>query len=231
VKTQQLRTGGDNPELRKILNLHWPISGRAGQSAHILLIEDNPGDADLVRVHLLEANSDLPVSCVNRLSDGLVSLGNDPPVVVLLDLDLPDSKGAETFRKILNEAPGIPVVILSGQYDEEFAASAIHQGVQDYLVKGTFDEKQLIHALRYAIERQAGTLLKTARAAAISKGRYYTKKPIKGATAFTCSFCEHSVTTRGFNNSGGNRRTQAVATMNRHVSLFHTDQQPVLKHT
>jgi DNA-binding response OmpR family regulator len=216
-------TGGDDPDLGRTLNLHHPIAGRAGHSAHILLIEDNPGDADLIRIRLVEAHSDLPVCCVNRLSDGLACLSNDPPAVVLLDLDLPDCKGAETFRRILNKAPGIPVVILSGQYDEEFAAKAVHQGVQDYLVKGTFDDKQLLHALRYAIERHAGTLLKTARDAAIAKGQYYTKKPIKGATAFTCSFCEHCVTTLGFDNSGGNRRTQAVTTMNRHVSLFHGD--------
>ena len=125
------------------------------QATHVLLIEDNPGDADLVRLRLVEANSDLSVSCANRLADGLVSLHEQPPSVVLLDLNLPDSHGAETFRNVLSKAPGVPVVVLSGQDDEELAMKAVHQGVQDYLVKGNFDSKQLGRVIRYAVERQA----------------------------------------------------------------------------
>ena len=124
-------------------------------STNILLIEDNQGDADLVRLRLVEGNADLAVSCADRLSTGLEALAANLPAVVLLDLNLPDSRGAETFRKVLNKAPGVPVVVLSGQDDEELAAKAVHQGVQDYLVKGAFDGKQLARAMRYAVERQA----------------------------------------------------------------------------
>ena len=85
---------------------------------HVLLIEDNPGDADLVRLRLVEGDSAISVSCVNRLEDGLASITKQPPSVVLLDLNLPDSHGADTFRKVLEKAPGMPVVILSGQDDE-----------------------------------------------------------------------------------------------------------------
>jgi signal transduction histidine kinase len=76
---------------------------------------------------------------------------------VLLDLNLPDSHGADTFRTILAKAPGVPVVILSGQDDEALATKALHQGVQDYLVKGDFTSNQLERAMRYAIERQGLT--------------------------------------------------------------------------
>ena len=75
--------------------------------------------------------------------------------MVLLDLNLPDSHGAETYRKVLEAAPGVPIVVLSGMDDEEMAVNAVHQGVQDYLVKGSFDSRQLARAMRYAIERQA----------------------------------------------------------------------------
>ncbi|HEY1801881.1 MAG TPA: ATP-binding protein [Terriglobales bacterium] len=121
----------------------------------VLLIEDNPGDADLVRLRLVESESDVEVRCVDRLSAGLQHLGDESPTLVLLDLNLPDSHGAETFRKILSKAPGVPVVVLSGQDDEELALKAVHQGVQDYLVKGEFNSTQLARAMRYAIERQA----------------------------------------------------------------------------
>ncbi len=124
-------------------------------SKHILLIEDNPGDADLIRLRLVEAHSDARVSCVDRLSTGLASILVEAPAMVLLDLNLPDSHGADTYRTILKEAPNVPVVVLSGLDDEELAVNAVHQGVQDYLIKGTFDSRQLARAMRYAIERQA----------------------------------------------------------------------------
>jgi sigma-B regulation protein RsbU (phosphoserine phosphatase) len=124
------------------------------EPAHILLIEDNPGDADLVRLRLVESNSAVQVNCVPRLSDALACLDLDTPALVLLDLNLPDSHGAETFRRIMQKAPNVPVVILSGQDDDALANKAVHLGVQDYLVKGDVTSKQLERALRYAVERQ-----------------------------------------------------------------------------
>jgi signal transduction histidine kinase len=124
-------------------------------STHVLLIEDNPGDADLVRLRLVDGKTKMDVNCVGRLSDGLASLKEQSPSVILLDLNLPDSHGAETFRKVLQQAPNVPVVILSGQDDEELAMKALHQGVQDYLVKGAFSSSSLDRAMRYAVERQA----------------------------------------------------------------------------
>jgi len=124
------------------------------EPAHVLLIEDNPGDADLVRLRLVESKSEVQVNCVPRLSDALACLDAETPSLVLLDLNLPDSHGAETFRRIMQKAPNVPVVILSGRDDEALALKAVHLGVQDYLVKGDITSKQLERALRYAVERQ-----------------------------------------------------------------------------
>jgi DNA-binding response OmpR family regulator len=122
--------------------------------AHVLLIEDNPADADLVRLRFVESQSDVKVNCVTRLSDALARLEVETPSLVLLDLNLPDSHGAETFRRIMSKAPNVPVVILSGQDDEALAIKAVHMGVQDYLIKGDITSKHLERALRYAVERQ-----------------------------------------------------------------------------
>jgi signal transduction histidine kinase len=122
--------------------------------ANVLLIEDNPGDADLVRLRLIESDPPVMVNSVARLSEALKSLAATTPSLVLLDLNLPDSKGAETFRRILEKAPNVPVVILSGQDDEAMAMKAVHNGVQDYLIKSDITSKQLERAVRYAIERQ-----------------------------------------------------------------------------
>ncbi len=121
----------------------------------ILLIEDNPGDQDLVRLRLCESQPDLKVDCVPRLADALASLERETPSLVLLDLNLPDSRGADTFRKIREKAPNVPVVVLSSQDDEALAIKAVNHGVQDYLIKGDITSKRLEQAMRYAVERQS----------------------------------------------------------------------------
>lgn len=125
------------------------------QTTHVLLIEDNPGDADLVRLRLVESHPNARVECVHRLSDALASLAGELPSLVLLDLNLPDSRGADTFRKVLENAPNVPVVVLSGQDDEVLASKAVTQGVQDYLIKGDLTGKNLERAMRHAVERQS----------------------------------------------------------------------------
>ena len=123
-------------------------------TTNVLLIEDNPGDADLVRLRLVECKTPVNVNCVTRLSAGLASLSRETPSVVLLDLNLPDSRGADTFRRVMEHAPNVPVVVLSGRDDDALAMKAVHQGVQDYLIKGDTSSKHLERAIRYAVERQ-----------------------------------------------------------------------------
>src|SRR5260370_13816642 len=101
-----------------------------------------------------KAKSDVKVNCVNRLSDGLASLTRETPTLVLLDLNLPDSHGAETFRRLMEHAPNVPVVVLSGQNDEVLAMKAVHHGVHDYQVKGNISTNNLDQTMRYAGERQ-----------------------------------------------------------------------------
>jgi len=125
------------------------------ESAHVLLIADKPGDADLIRLRLVESKCKFRVNCVPRLSDALACLDVETPSLVLLDPNLPDCRGAESFRRIMQKAPHVPVVILSGQDDEALALKAVRQGVQDCLVKGDITSKQLERAIRYAVERQA----------------------------------------------------------------------------
>jgi DNA-binding NarL/FixJ family response regulator len=122
---------------------------------HVLLIESDPGDAELVRMRLVEGDPAVRVSCVNRLADGLESMAKEPPSVVLLDLDLPDSHGADPLREVIEKAPGVPVVILLGQDDDALAMKALHQGAQDYLLKGDITSGHLERVMRHAIEQQA----------------------------------------------------------------------------
>jgi CheY-like chemotaxis protein len=115
------------------------------QSAHsirALLIEDNPGDARLIREMLREAGDTLAVvelAHVDRLARGLERLSQGDRDVVLLDLSLPDSQGFDTFTTVRAHAPDVAIVVLSGLNDENLAVRAVQEGAQDYLVKGQVD--------------------------------------------------------------------------------------------
>jgi signal transduction histidine kinase len=128
-----------------------------------LLIEDNPGDARLIREMLrdaIDANTAVTLAQVDRLAVGLEQLTTEVTDVVLLDLTLPDSQGLETFTRVHTQAPDVAIVVLSGLDDETLAVRAVQEGAQDYLVKGQVDGGAILRSMRYAIERQR---LETAR--------------------------------------------------------------------
>jgi signal transduction histidine kinase len=119
-----------------------------------LLIEDNAGDARLIREMLRADTSAVELVQADRLAAGLATVMSDPPDVILLDLSLPDSQGFATFETTHADAPDVPIVVLSGLDDQDLAIRAVHQGAQDYLVKGQVDGGTILRSLRYAIERQ-----------------------------------------------------------------------------
>jgi PAS domain S-box-containing protein len=125
------------------------------QDTRILLVEDNPGDARLIREMVADAGSaGFDIVWVSKLSAGLERLGHGEIDLVLLDLGLPDSRGLETFFQAYAQAPDIPFVVLTGLDDETLALKAVRQGAQDYLVKGATDAVTLLRAIRYATERK-----------------------------------------------------------------------------
>src|SRR3990172_4473747 len=126
-----------------------------GRPLRVLLIEDNPGDARLIREMLLEARAwPFAVQHAGRLSDGLELAAAGEVDVVLLDLGLPDSQGLETFLTVHARAPQIPVIVLTGLDDEAIALRALHDSAQDYLTKTGLEGGQLARAIRYAVERK-----------------------------------------------------------------------------
>jgi serine phosphatase RsbU (regulator of sigma subunit) len=121
----------------------------------VLLVEDNPGDARLLQLSLAEATSaQFELTHVERLADALQRLSTQTFDVVLLDLSLPDSRQIDTFRRTRAHAPQLPIIVLTGLDDETLAVETVHEGAQDYLVKGHVDSHLLVRAIRYAIERK-----------------------------------------------------------------------------
>lgn len=121
----------------------------------VLLVEDNPGDARLVREALTETlpGADLELVHVQRLEEALARLDAVTFDVVLLDLSLPDSQGLDTLRRLRRHESDVGIVVLTGLNDEALAVQAVHEGAQDYLYKGV-EGPLLVRSLRYAVERQ-----------------------------------------------------------------------------
>lgn len=121
----------------------------------VLLIEDNPGDARLLSEMLVDIHAVLfELEWVDRLAKGLERLASESFDVTLVDLNLPDGTGLETFRKVHDCAPQVPIIILSGLLDEEMAVRTVREGAQDYILKGNIDGQLLERAIHYAIERK-----------------------------------------------------------------------------
>ena len=121
----------------------------------VLLVEDNPGDARLVRETLKEQGQhSAEVTHVECMRDAEKYLAEHTVDIILLDPGLPDAQGLEAVRRIHAAAPGVPLVVLTGLDDEMLATQAMEKGAQDYLVKGQIETRALLRALRYAIERK-----------------------------------------------------------------------------
>jgi diguanylate cyclase (GGDEF)-like protein len=121
----------------------------------ILLVEDNPADAFLVRELLSELRLEgYGISQVTSLSETLDAMRSTEIACVLLDLGLPDGNGLAVVERVLETRPEVPVVVLTGLADEQIATRAVHRGAQDYLIKHSVDGPLLARSVRYAIERK-----------------------------------------------------------------------------
>lgn len=121
----------------------------------LLLVEDNPSDARLVRELLREPGSTpVAVTLAERMDAAVEHMRHEGFGAIILDLNLPDSRGLETLSRAHQEASDAPILVLTGFDDEELAAAAVRSGAQDYLVKGELDAEILRRAIRYAVERK-----------------------------------------------------------------------------
>jgi len=125
----------------------------------LLLVEDNPADVDFLAASLRRQRAtDVELINVMTLADATQALGSDKFDIVLLDLHLPDGSGLQCLDAIQALDNEVPIVVLSGQDDEEFAVSILNKGAQDYLVKWEGQGRTILRSIRYAIERKKSEL-------------------------------------------------------------------------
>ena len=123
---------------------------------NILLLEDNPGDAYLVKEQLRDIdNFDFQIVEAQYLEQAIEILSTESFEAILIDLMLPDSQGLETFLAVNQQAPDTPIIVVSSFTEENLAIAAVRKGAQDYLVKGEMVPKSLSKTIQYAIERKS----------------------------------------------------------------------------
>ena len=123
--------------------------------SNILLIDDNPADVELTSIMLAGSKAaNFHLESRERLATGLERASQGGIDALLLDLGLPDSQGLNTFQRVHEAVPSLPVVVMSSLDDEQVAMRAVEIGAQDYLIKGRLDPRSLSHAILFAVERQ-----------------------------------------------------------------------------
>jgi diguanylate cyclase (GGDEF)-like protein len=121
----------------------------------LLAVEDNAGDARLIREMLNEYGpSDTILIQAKTMGEAESHLVDGAVDLVLLDLGLPDAQGLQAVRRVRAAAPRVPLVVLTSVDDETVATQALQEGAQDYIIKGQVDLRGLSRALSYAIERK-----------------------------------------------------------------------------
>jgi diguanylate cyclase (GGDEF)-like protein len=132
-----------------------PSASIVPHAVRVLAVEDNLGDAILVREMLRDADPlGFELVHVDRLAAGIDALVAQAPDCILLDLSLPDAEGLDALAQIQNISIDVPVIVLSGRTDERLAVRAVQEGAQDYLIKGQVDARLLARSINYAIERK-----------------------------------------------------------------------------
>ncbi|MBI4871044.1 MAG: response regulator [Candidatus Riflebacteria bacterium] len=136
----------------------------------VLVVEDNPVEATLITSILLDVSAPrVQVDSAATLAAATALLSGHPWDAVLLDLNLPDSEGIDTFREVKKVVPALPVVVLTGMDDEALAWQALREGAQDYLFKGQVDSQLVLRSLHYAIERQCTRVEQELRASRLGR--------------------------------------------------------------
>jgi PAS domain S-box-containing protein len=122
-------------------------------SIRVLLVEDDEPHSGVLRQALAAARPPIEVGQCRTLTDAIAQLGDSSFDAVLLNLDLPDSRGLQTIDRAFAETPGLPIVVITAADEPDLGVAAVQHGAQDYLVKSEIDTKYLSRVLRFAVER------------------------------------------------------------------------------
>ena len=191
---------------------------RKNAAIKILLVEDNPADARLLRERLAEVTTaQFELTLVERLSDAVQRLSEESFDVALLDMMLPDSAGLDILLRAQEQAPSVAMIMLTGAFeDEALAVKAVKEGAQDYLFKDQVDGTLLVRSIRYAIERKQVQ-------EALKASREYARNIIESSLDMIIAVDNNGIITE-FNKAAeetfGYRREEIIG---QHVDILYAD--------
>ncbi len=152
----------------------------------VLLVEDNPGDARLLEESLTEVAGDtFRLIWVQDLASALERISAELLDAVILDLNLPDSDGFETFSRIHEKCTELPVLVLTGLEDDQLGLRAIQHGAQDYINKSDAAGSKIARSLRYSVERHRSRIREAGRMRAAIRGKVIGFSGVKGGVGVT----------------------------------------------
>ena len=153
----------------------------------VLVVEDCPSDVALLLESLEgDTRAQFEFTVVETWAEAVERLRRDRFDLMLLDLSLPDIAGRETFIQARARAPHLPIVVLTGVDDEALGLEAVRHGIQDYLVKGEFFGRQMVRAIRYAVERKRAEEALRRAEAALQQERDQLELHVRQRTAELC---------------------------------------------
>lgn len=130
-----------------------PAAADAHPQTKLLLVEDNPGDAHLVKVFLEKSQTPYELNHTTHLAEAIEKVQQESFALILLDLALPDSHGLETVQKMAAYGNSTPLIVMTAQKGVNIAKQALKMGAQDFITKGQVDEYQLNRSIQHALER------------------------------------------------------------------------------
>ncbi|MEX2586598.1 MAG: fused response regulator/phosphatase [Actinomycetota bacterium] len=131
-----------------------PARGSYDRPRHpILLVEDDPGDAAIVKELLSDSGDEFPITWAKSIAEARRAVTPET-MCCLVDLGLPDAQGLEAVRAAVELAPHAAVIVLTGLVDWAKGTEAVAKGAHNYLIKGAVDEIHLAWSIRFAIERK-----------------------------------------------------------------------------
>jgi PAS domain S-box-containing protein len=132
----------------------------------VLLVEDDTDDVLLCRDAIGHSDLHCQLRITGTLHEAIECLDREGADVALVDLSLPDAEHLEAVTALAQRFSQLPIVVLTGQRDEQTVAHALHAGAEDYLIKGPASHDTMGRAVRYAIERKRGEQTRRAKDAA-----------------------------------------------------------------
>lgn len=181
----------------------------------ILILEDNPTDAELIQFELQEAGFTFSVKMAATEAEFVRELQDSPPDIILSDYDLPRYDGASALAEARRRCPGTPFILVTGAVSEDRAIEILTQGAKDYVLKNRLQQR-LVPAVRRALAEAEEQKARRKAEAELREAHRILEKRVKIRTAEL----ETEMVARKRMEAALEERTRQLESVNRELENF-----------